>query len=153
MRASVLIDYLATGDCSKLAIADVGDMDLNPDPTPSALQLTNQAKFVNYVNLANLAVHKRFNLLKKNFELDSPTDGEEYTLPSTFLAPIYAYYTADSDPVTIRDSYVNLRLFYNTPRHLLRLRWPGIIWRSAKYTLSLYLIMPRIGPMVLLAVT
>ena len=108
MRASVLIDYLATGDCSKLAIADVGDMDLNPDPTPSALQLTNQAKFVNYVNLANLAVHKRFNLLKKNFELDNPTDGEEYTLPSTFLAPIHAYYTVDSDPVTIRDSYVNL---------------------------------------------
>ena len=108
MRASVLIDYLTTGDCSKLAIADVGDMDLNPDTPPSALQLTNQAKFVNYVNLANLAVHKRFNLLKKNFELDNPTDGEEYTLPSTFLAPIHAYYTADSDPVTIRDSYVNL---------------------------------------------
>ncbi len=107
MRASVLIDYLATGDCSKLAIADVGDMSINPGTPPSALQLANQAKFINYINLANLAVHKRFNLLKKDFELDQPTNGEEYTLPDIFLAPIHAYYTVDSDPVTIKDSYVN----------------------------------------------
>ena len=108
MKASVLIDYLVGGDCSKLAIADVGDTSVNPDTPPSTLQLANTAKFIKYINLANLAVHKRFHLLQKEIELDNPSDGEEYTLSSDFLAPIHAYYSADFDPVTIKDSYVNV---------------------------------------------
>ena len=108
MKASEYIDYLAKGECSKLAISDVGDMSLNPSVTPTALQLENQGKFLNYVNLANLALHKRFNLVQKTVELDNPLDGEEYTLPDDFLSPIRAYYTADKDPVTIKDSYVNI---------------------------------------------
>ena len=36
MKASEYIDYLITGECSKLAIADVGDMSANPSPAPSA---------------------------------------------------------------------------------------------------------------------
>jgi len=60
MKVSEYIDYLITGECSKLAIASVGDMSANPSPAPSAVQLVNQNKFINYVNLANLALHKRF---------------------------------------------------------------------------------------------
>ena len=63
MKVSEYIDYLTTGECSKLAIASVGDMGANPDIVPTAVQVTNQNKFINYVNLANLALHKRFNLL------------------------------------------------------------------------------------------
>ena len=108
MKASEYIDYLAKGECSKLAISDVGDMDINPIVIPTALQLENQKKFLNYVNLANLALHKRFNLVRSTIELDNPLDGEEYTLPDNFLSPIRAYYMADKDPVTIKDSYVNI---------------------------------------------
>ena len=108
MKVSEYIDYLVTGECSKLAIASVGDMSANPSPSPSAVQIVNQNKFINYVNLANLALHKRFNLVQKTLELDNPLDGEEFDLPSTFLAPIHAYYSIDYDPVSIKDDSVNL---------------------------------------------
>lgn len=106
MKVSEYIDYLVGGEVSKLAVSNVGDMSLNPDVAPSAIQLANQTKMINYINLANLALHKRFNLLEKQFEFDNPSDGEEYTLPTDFLVPMQAYYTVDSVEVTIKDSYV-----------------------------------------------
>ena len=80
MKVSEYIDYLITGECSKLAIANVGDMSANPSPSPTTVQTTNQQRFINYVNLANLALHKRFNLIKKTIELDNPLNEEEFTL-------------------------------------------------------------------------
>ncbi len=108
MKVSEYIDYLVTGECSKLAIASVGDMSANPSPAPTAVQLVNQGKFLNYVNLANLALHKRFHLMKKTLEMDNPLDGEEFSLPSDFLVPIHAYYTSDFVEVAIKDDSVKL---------------------------------------------
>jgi hypothetical protein len=108
MKVSEYIDYLVTGECSKLAIASVGDTSANPSPAPTAVQVVNQNKFINYINLANLALHKRFNLVKKEYELDNPLNGEEFTLPTDFLAPIHAYYTLDFEPVAIKDDSVKL---------------------------------------------
>ena len=108
MKVSEYIDYLTTGECSKLAIASVGDMSANPSPSPSAVQVVNQNKFINYVNLANLALHKRFHLMVKTYEMDNPLDGEEFTLPSDFLVPIYAYYASDFVEVAIKDDSVKL---------------------------------------------
>ena len=108
MKVSEYIDYLATGECSKLAIASVGDMSANPSPAPTAVQTINQNKFINYVNLANLALHKRFHLMTKTYEMDQPSDGEEYALPSDFLVPIYAYYASDFEQVAIKDDSVKL---------------------------------------------
>jgi|TARA_R110000823_G_scaffold266615_1_gene386363 hypothetical protein len=108
VKVSDYIDYLVTGECSKLAASNVGDMTINPSVSPSAVQLLNQGKFINYVNLSNLALHKRFHLLQKTFELDSPLDGEEFNLPDDFLTPIQAYYAVDFEPVTIKDSYINV---------------------------------------------
>tara|TARA_Y100001949_G_scaffold118554_1_gene100719 strand:+ start:878 stop:1558 length:681 start_codon:yes stop_codon:yes gene_type:complete len=108
MKVSEYIDYLTTGECSKLAIASVGDMSANPSPAPTAVQTVNQNKFINYVNLANLALHKRFHLLMKTLEMDNPLDGEEFTLPSDFLVPIHAYYTSDFEEVAIKDDSVKL---------------------------------------------
>ena len=108
MKVSEYIDYLATGECSKLAIASVGDMSANPSPAPTAVQLVNQSKFINYVNLANLALHKRFHLMIKTYEMDNPSDGEEFNLPSDFLSPVYAYYASDYAQVPIKDDSVKL---------------------------------------------
>ena len=108
MKVSEYIDYLTTGECGKLAISDVGDMSANPSPAPSALQVINQGKFLNYINLANLALHKRFHLVQKTYEMDNPVDGEEFNLPTDFLVPIHAYYAADFEPVAIRDDSVKL---------------------------------------------
>lgn len=107
MKVSDYIDFLVNGDCSKLAFSNVGDMSANPSVAPTSIQLVNQAKFINFVNLANLALHKRYHLLKKNYELDLPEDGTEYKLPSDFLVPIHAYYAYDSVDVSIKDTYTN----------------------------------------------
>lgn len=108
MKVSQYIDFLVNGDCAKLAFSNVGDMSANPNPAPSAIQIVNQNKFINFVNLANLALHKRYHLLKKNFELDLPSDGEVYTLPSNFLVPIHAYYSSDFVDVSVKDTYTNV---------------------------------------------
>tara|TARA_B100000470_G_scaffold72642_1_gene55522 strand:- start:16597 stop:17277 length:681 start_codon:yes stop_codon:yes gene_type:complete len=108
MKISEYVDYLITGECSKLAIASVGDMSANPSPVPTAVQIVNQNKFINYINLANLALHKRFHLLVKDYEMDQPVDKEEYALPSDFLVPIHAYYTSDYVKVHISDDSVKL---------------------------------------------
>lgn len=108
MKVSKYIEYLSTGDVSKLAISDVGDMSINPVSAPTSIQLTNQARLVNYINLANLAVHKRFHLKEGYVELDNPLDGEEFKLPSDFLVPLNAYYTEDNEDVTIKDSSIKM---------------------------------------------
>ena len=106
MKASEYINYLVNGETYKLAIQDVGDLSVNPSQSPTALQATNRKKFINYLNLANLAIHKRFHLLQKQYEIDNPANDEEYALPSDFLAPIYAYYNdTEAEEIPIKDTY------------------------------------------------
>jgi hypothetical protein len=107
MKVSELISDLVAGPCSKLAFASVGDMVTNPG-SPTAAQTLNRNKFIRYINLANLAIHKRFHLLKKTFELDAPIDEEEFTLPSNFLVPIHAYYADTREELNIRDDSTKL---------------------------------------------
>ena len=108
MKVYEYIDFLVNGDCAKLPFSNVGDMTANPAVAPTAIQIVNQNKFINFVNLANLALHKRYHLSKQNFELDLPEDGLEFTLPTNFLVPIHAYYTSDYVDVSIKDSYTNV---------------------------------------------
>jgi len=105
MKASDYINYLVNGETYKLAIQDVGDMAVN-GATPSTLQTSNRTKFINYLNLANLAIHKRFHLLQRQYEIDHPIDNEDYVLPDDFLAPIYAYYNDNEKvEIPIKDTY------------------------------------------------
>jgi hypothetical protein len=107
MKVYEYIDYLIAGECNKLSIASVGDMTTNPG-SPSTVEAANRAKFVHYINLANLALHKRFHLLKKDYEMDNPVDEEEFALPSTFLVPVHAYYADNFEPVTVKDESIKL---------------------------------------------
>ena len=106
MKASEYINYLVNGETYKLAIQDVGDLAVNPATAATTLQEANRQKFINYLNLANLAIHKRFHLLQKQYEIDSPTNNEDYILPDNFLAPVYAYYNDnEKEEVPIKDTY------------------------------------------------
>ena len=107
MKVSEYIQYLVYGEAFKLAVSSVGDMSLNPGTDPTEVQLVNQKKFISYINLANLAIHKRFHLIQRIFEIDHPMNDEEYTLPSDFLVPIYAYYAGQEpqDEIPIKDTY------------------------------------------------
>ncbi|MEA2037053.1 MAG: hypothetical protein U9O94_06065 [Nanoarchaeota archaeon] len=108
MKVSEYIEFLRNGEINTLPISDVGDMSINPITPPTAKQLANQAKCISYINLANLAVHKKFNLLKKEYEIDNPLDGEEYKLPSDFMTPISAHYAVDKTPISIKDTSTNM---------------------------------------------
>ena len=68
MKASDYINYLVNGETYKLAIQDVGDLAVNPSSAPTTLQTANRTKFINYLNLANLAIHKRFHLLRNSMK-------------------------------------------------------------------------------------
>lgn len=106
MKASDYINYLVNGETYKLAIQDVGDMAVNPSSAPTALQTSNRTKFINYLNLANLAIHKRFHLLQRQYEIDHPINNEDYVLPDDFLAPVYAYYNDNEKvEIPIKDTY------------------------------------------------
>lgn len=101
MLVSSIINHLVSGETSNLAIKDVGDV--TSTDTPTAVQAANRLKYISYINLANTALHTRFQLVTKTYEIDDPTDGEEYKLPSDFLAPKQAYYAADYEVVPIRE--------------------------------------------------
>ena len=106
MKASDYINYLVNGETYKLAIQDVGDMAVNPSSAPTALQTSNRTKFINYLNLANLAIHKRFHLLQRQYDIDHPINNEDYVLPDDFLAPVYAYYNDNEKvEIPIKDTY------------------------------------------------
>ena len=94
MRISEYINFLVNSEAYQLSSKDVGDMSTNPEEDPTATQLANQQKFLGYINLANLEVHKRFQLIKREHEIDYLVDGDETTLPDDFMIPISAHFTS-----------------------------------------------------------
>lgn len=103
MKLREYVEYLINGEISKLAIANVGDLSANPLVEPTPLQIANQKKIIGYINLANIALHRKFQLLHKDFELWNPIENEEYDLPKDFMQPLSAYYDVDKEPVSIKD--------------------------------------------------
>jgi hypothetical protein len=79
------IEFLVNGEISMLAVANVGDMTPGASPAPSNLQMANQTKILSYVNLANIELHKKFNILQKDMDLDFALAGEEFKLGDDFL--------------------------------------------------------------------
>ena len=108
MRDYEYINYLVKGEISKLAISNVGDLSVNPVVPPNDTQKANQKKIISYLNLANIAIYKKFHLLKKEFELWNPADGEEFSLPKDFMIPISAYYAVDKVHLSFKDTSLNL---------------------------------------------
>jgi len=107
MYVSDYIDFLVNGEVQKLAVSDVGDMDPNAAVAPSAAQVVNQDKLRTYVNLANVELHKKFNILQKTEILDHIRDGEDYRLPDNFLHAISCTFE-DGEEIPINNSKINL---------------------------------------------
>ncbi len=85
MKVYEYIEFLVNGEISMLAVANVGDMTPGVSPAPSTLQVSNQVKILSYVNLANIELHKKFNILQKDMDLDFALAGEEFKLGDDFL--------------------------------------------------------------------
>ena len=107
MKVYEYIEFLVNGEISSLAVANVGDMTPGASPAPSTLQIANQNKIRTHINLANIELHKKFNILQKDMELDFALAGEEFKLADDFLHATSCIFT-DGDEVTINNEKTNI---------------------------------------------
>lgn len=92
MKVYEYIEFLVNGEISNLAIANVGDMTPGA-AAPTTIQASNRDKIRSYVNLANIELHKKFNILQKDMDLDFALAGEEFKLDEDFLHAISCMFT------------------------------------------------------------
>lgn len=92
MKVYEYLDFLINGELAHLAIADVGDMSPG-GAAATTVQAKNRDKLRSYVNLANIELHKKFNILQKDMDLDFALDGEEFKLDDDFLHAISCTFT------------------------------------------------------------
>lgn len=107
MYVSDYIEFLVNSEIHSLAVKDVGDLDPNAAVAPTTAQLENQGKLRTYLNLANLELHKRFNILQKEMLLDFAKDGEEFDLPDDFLHAISCTWE-DGEEIAINNNKIKL---------------------------------------------
>lgn len=107
MKVYEYIDFLVNGEISHLAFADVGDMTPGAAGTPTAVQTKNRDKIRTFINLANIELHKKFNILQKDMELDFALDGEEFKLDDDFLHAISCRFE-DGDEIAINNDKINI---------------------------------------------
>jgi hypothetical protein len=100
------IEFLVNGEISNLAVADVGDMTPGV-ATPTALQTSNRDKLRSFINLANIELHKKFNIIQKDMELDFALHGEEFKLDDDFLHAISCVFTKDGVEIPINNDKTN----------------------------------------------
>lgn len=102
MKVSGYVEFIVAGELQNLAISDVGD--LTDEALCTEVQLVNQSKFLAYVNMANIELHKRFPIKKQEYPLEDIIDGDTYKLPTDFLYAISAMFTEDGTEVPINSS-------------------------------------------------
>lgn len=107
MYVSDYIEFLVSGEIQSLALKDVGDMDPNAEVEPTSIQLTNRDKIRTYINLANIELHKKFNILQKTMLLEYAVDGEEFEIPDDFLHAISCTFE-DGDEIPINNTKITL---------------------------------------------
>jgi hypothetical protein len=101
------IEFLINGEIQSLAVKDVGDLDPNAAVAPTTDQKTNQDKIRTYLNLANIELHKKFNILQKTMLLEYAVDGEEFAIPDDFLHAISCTFE-DGDEIPINNTRITL---------------------------------------------
>ena len=106
MKVYEYIEFLVNGEISNLAAANVGDMTPGA-ASPTALQASNRDKIRSYVNLANIELHKKFNILEKDMELDFALAGEEFNLDDDFLHAISCIFT-DGEEIPINNDKTDI---------------------------------------------
>jgi hypothetical protein len=100
------IEFLVNGEISQLATSEVGDMTPGTVVVPTALQLKNRDKIRTFINLANIELHKKFNILQKDMELDFALNGEEFKLDDDFLHAISCTFK-DGEEIAINNEKAN----------------------------------------------
>jgi hypothetical protein len=83
-------EYLEMAASSELAPLNVGDISFPKGVGADNAQYRNQQRLINYLNAANLEVHKVFQLIQRRLSLCNKPPGCIYKLPLDFMHCIYA---------------------------------------------------------------
>lgn len=106
MKVYEYIEFLVNGEIQQLSTSDVGDMTPGA-PAATAVQEKNRDKLRSFINLANIELHKKFNILQKDMELDFALAGEEFNLPDDFLHAISCTFV-DGEEISINNDKIKL---------------------------------------------
>ena len=101
MYVSDYLSYLTTGEIKQLAISDLGDV------TPTDKQKENKASLINFINLANIELHKRFALISKEMVFTDVKPNSLHSIPTDFLFAVGATYK-DGTEIPINNEKTNI---------------------------------------------
>ena len=102
MKVYEYIEFLVNGEIQQLSTSDVGDMTPGA-PAATAVQEKNRDKLRSFINLANIELHKKFNIMQKDMELDFALNGEEFNLPDDFLHAVSCVFKKDGVEIPINN--------------------------------------------------
>jgi len=83
-------EYLEQAAMSEVSPLNLGDISLPDGVGPDNDQYLNQQKLINFVNRANLEIHKIFQLIQKTAQICNSPPQCLFRLPKDFLHAIYA---------------------------------------------------------------
>jgi len=101
MYVSDYLSYLTSGEIKQLAISDLGDA------TPTDKQKANKAALINFINLANVELHKRFALISKEMVFTDVKPNSLHSIPTDFLYAVSASYP-DGTEIPINNEKTNI---------------------------------------------
>ena len=101
MYVSDYLAYLTAGEIKQLAISDTGDA------TPTDKQKANKAALINFINLANVEIHKRFSLISKEMVFTDVKPNSLHSIPTDFLYAVSASYS-DGTEIPINNEKTNI---------------------------------------------
>jgi hypothetical protein len=154
MYVSDYIEFLVNGEIQSLAVKDVGDLDPNAAVAPTTDQVANQDKLRTYINLANIELHKKFNIMQKTLLLEYAVDGEEFDIPDDFLHAISCTFEDGTeipinntkitlDPITNLD--INYTVLFTDPKYA---RIKGTDKEDRKTVILTYAASPKLASSV-----
>jgi len=86
MYVSDYLSYITSGEIKQLAVSDIGTT------APTAAQIANKTALINFINLANLELHKKFALIAKELVFTDVTPNSLHNIPVDFLFAVSASY-------------------------------------------------------------
>jgi len=101
MYVSDYLAYLTSGEIKQLALSDLGDA------TPTDKQKANKAALINFINLANVELHKRFTLIAKEMVFTDVKPNSLHSIPTDFLFAVSASYS-DGTEIPINNEKTNI---------------------------------------------
>ncbi len=120
MYVSDYLSYVTTGEIKQLSVSDIGTT------SPTAQQIKNKTALINFINLANLELHKKFALISKEMVFTNVTPNSLHAIPTDFMFAVSASYkdgteiAINNDKTDIIDDVdYNVSILFPSPFQML----------------------------------